>query len=439
MTCLILFMLAAVAQPEVTEIVEVEEVWAGHPVGFALLTEGDRQFVAYYDADRRMTVASRELGSQDWAVKRLPEQVGWDSHNYITLAVDDNGDLHVSGNMHCDPLVYFRTSVPMDVTSLEGATPMVGARERRATYPKFGRTPDGALTFTYRDGSSGNGNQIWNVYDAETHTWSRLLDQPLTDGEGKRNAYLVGPTRGPDGLYHLVWVWRDTGDAATNHDLSYACSPDLVHWRTSAGREMELPLTLDDAEIVDPVPPGGGIINGNTKIGFDHQGRVVLSYHKHDADGHTQIYNARREEAGWRIYQTSDWDFRWDFGGGGSLKWGIRLSGVRKDADGRLYQTFGNKRDGSAAWYLAPETLKAVERRQVPPAYPRELTRPESEWPGMGVRWAHDKGSAPESGVRYVLRWETLGSNRDRERDKAPPPSMLRVYRLEDAKADAPN
>ena len=36
--------------------VAVAPVWAGHPVGFDLLTHGDGQFIAFYDAERKMTV-----------------------------------------------------------------------------------------------------------------------------------------------------------------------------------------------------------------------------------------------------------------------------------------------------------------------------------------------------------------------------------------------
>jgi hypothetical protein len=35
----------------------VDQIWAGHPMGFALLTERGHQFIAYYDAERRITVA----------------------------------------------------------------------------------------------------------------------------------------------------------------------------------------------------------------------------------------------------------------------------------------------------------------------------------------------------------------------------------------------
>ena len=63
------------------EIVDVAPVWSGHPVGFCLLTRGARQYVAFYDANRQMTVAQRTLDRAEWTMARLPEQVNWDSHN----------------------------------------------------------------------------------------------------------------------------------------------------------------------------------------------------------------------------------------------------------------------------------------------------------------------------------------------------------------------
>ncbi|MDX9975182.1 MAG: BNR repeat-containing protein, partial [FCB group bacterium] len=229
---------------QVVESVEVDRVWSGHPVGFALLTRGDRQFVAYYDAERRMTVASRTLGTSEWRRAVLPEVLGWDSHNYVTMAVDDKGFIHVSGNMHCRPLVYFRTAAPLDIATFAPAK-MVGEREDRVTYPDFLssiRGPEGELLFTYRDGRSGSGDQVYNAYDAEKRAWRRLLDTPLTSGEGKCNAYSFGPVRGPDGFYHLCWVWRDTPDCATNHDVCYARSKDMRHWESAAGKPLPLPI-----------------------------------------------------------------------------------------------------------------------------------------------------------------------------------------------------
>jgi hypothetical protein len=59
---------------EVDRVLEVDEVWPGHPVGFALLTHGEHQFVGYYDAERRMTRAQRRLGSDEWTDQKLPRR-----------------------------------------------------------------------------------------------------------------------------------------------------------------------------------------------------------------------------------------------------------------------------------------------------------------------------------------------------------------------------
>ena len=417
---------------KIAQVVDVAPVWSGHPVRFALLTDRDRQYVAFYDAERQMTVGARRLDSKRWQLVRLPSAVGWDSHNYITMTVDDEGYLHLSGNMHCVPLVYFRTARPGDVNSFEQIAAMVGRNEKRCTYPRFLRGAGRELIFTYRDGSSGNGDQIFNVYDRKSKSWRRLLDAPLFSGRGKMNAYFQGPVRDADGMFHVCWVWRDTPDCATNHDLCYARSEDLTRWETSGGRPLQLPITLDNAEVVDPVPPGGGMLNGNTKLGFDTQGRPLIAYHKFDAEGKTQLYNARREAQGWKIYQTSDWNYRWKFSGGGSIIAEIGVGPVTVEPDGSLSQSYRHVKHGAGTWRLDEETLKPIgpaPRRGG--GLPKEIGKVQSPRPGMGVEIAADLGGPAERGTRYILRWETLPRNRDRPHPgDPPPPSMLRVYRL---------
>jgi hypothetical protein len=413
------------------ETLDISPVWAGHPVGFALLTKGDRQFVAFYDAERRLTVAARRLNEKTWKMVRLPETTGWDSHNYIAMTADDDGYLHLSGNMHVVPLIYFRTTKPWDIDSFEKVPSMVGDKETKTTYPIFFRGPSNELLFTYRDGSSGDGDQIYNVYDRKTRTWKRLLDKPFTNGEGQRNAYLSSPQRGPDGFFHIVWVWRETPDASTNHDPSYARSKDLVHWEDSAGKPLPLPITLQSGDIVDHVPEKGGVINGNVRLGFDAQKRVIVSYHKYDANGKTQLYSARREKDGWKVYQTTDWDYRWDFGGGGSIPFEVGLGAVTLEPDGRLSQSYRHSKYGSGTWYLDPDTLKPTGTKPAIPSYPAELQKAQGSFPALEVRWAGDSGESGEKNVRYTLRWETLGSNRDKARPgPLPEPTMLRLYKI---------
>ena len=94
----------------------------------------------------------------------------------------------------------------MDAESLVRVPAMVGQNESRCTYPEFLNLPNGKMLFTYRDGASGSGNQIWNQYDSDTKAWNRLLDVPILDGQGKMNPYIYGPIPGPDGWFHLTWV-----------------------------------------------------------------------------------------------------------------------------------------------------------------------------------------------------------------------------------------
>lgn len=421
----------AAKKPAVEEAVDVSEVWSGHRVGFFLLTEGERQYAFFYDAQRRMTAAMRKLSSSEWEYHRPGSNLGWDSHNYVTAAIDSEGYIHLSGNMHCVPLIYFRTKKPYDIGSFERVANMVGREEKRCTYPKFFRGAKDELIFTYRDGGSGNGNQIYNVYDVKSKTWRRLLDVPLTDGQGKMNAYISGPVRGPDGYFHICWVWRDTPNCYTNHDLSYSRSRDMVHWETAGGQQITLPMTVEtEGIIVDAVPVKGGMINGNTKIGFDSKGRPIISYHKFDKDGMTQVYNARFEERRWKIYQASDWDYRWFFEGGGTIHFEIRVSGVVLNDNGSLTQSYQHDKYGSGTWALDEKTMKVVGKVEKARLWPRELGRAESDFAGIQVKWQADAGESGEDDVRYWLRWETLGVNRDRGREKVPEPSMLRVYKL---------
>lgn len=449
---------AAAAGPvdEVVGRVDVAPVWAGHPVGFALLTHGERQYVAFYATDRHLTVAVRALGSDTWEFFRLPSEqaepprygtgqtsavLGWDSHNSIVMAADSAGHLHLAGNMHDNALTYWRTCEPGDIASFEQLRQMVGRDEDRCTYPLFLTLADGRLVLQYRSGRSGDGSTFLNIYDVESRSWRRLVDAPIFDGEGKRNAYPLAPVFGSDGMFHLSWVWREAADASANHDLSYARSRDLASWEDAAGRPLALPITgATEGVIVDPVPVNGGILNGSGRVGFDSQKRPVLAYYKYDSAGHSQAFVARWEGAAWRIVQLSDWDHRFEITGGGTLpKYDIHVGIVRPGKTGELLLEFAHVKQGTGVWVLDEPSLAVLRTEPTTPRYPRSLGKVESKFPGMSVRYADDSGMSGEAGRRFILRWEALGANRDKPRPEPwPEPSMLRVIELRDATMPAP-
>ncbi|MCX6918838.1 MAG: BNR repeat-containing protein [Verrucomicrobia bacterium] len=414
------------------DVLPVDKVWAGHQVGFALLTAPPYQYAAYYDTNRQMTVAQRRLDRDKWVYQKLSTSVVWDSHNYVTLALDRTGQLHVSGNMHVVPLIYFRTTKAGDISTL-AAAPMVGEREQRMTYPVFIKDKGGRLIYRYRDGQSGSGDDLYNVYDEASQKWSRLLTTPLTNGQGKMNAYCTTPLLGPDGMFHLCWVWRNTPDCSTNHDLSYAKSVDLVHWVDSASKELPLPITVASGEIVDPVPVKGGIINSNLGLGFDTRARVILTYHKYDANGDLQIYAARRDPEGWTIIQVSDWQgYRWEFSGGGTIDEEVSIGAVEPIGDGKLTLAYRYP-NGAGTWILDDQTMQPIPDAKLAKKatlVPAGALKVASTFAGMKKRQASDLG-AESTDFSYRLVWESLDANRDRAR---PPPwpeaSELKVIKV---------
>ncbi len=425
----------------VEQIIQIDSVWAGHPVGFCLYTHENRQYIAYYNANRNMVVGQRYLQDDNFSLYVLPATtretnggtstiLGWDSHNYVTIGIDKEGFIHLSGNVHVHPVTYFRSAVPRDISTLEQLFEMTGEEEDRTTYPLFLKTREGELLFTYRDGGSGNGNQIYNIYNCETRSWSRLLDTPLTDGKGIMNAYISSPQLREDNWYHTYWVWRDTPDCETNHDLSYMKSPDLKNWYNAFGEALDLPATIEKKSVVvDPIPPKGGIINLAAKFVLDDHNNPVFVYHKYDSMGNLQFYTAQISEGQWKYTQLTNWDYRWEFKGRGSIKSEVQIKDFNRRSDGYFEVDYWHIKYGSGT-ILLNDKFESTGNVLKSEPFDSKL-KPEGSFPGLHVRTTDDIGDYDHTGVRYLLKWETLDRNRDRPRDKPwPNASKLYLYKL---------
>jgi len=411
------------------EILDISLVPAAFPVGFSLYSYDNLQFITFYDSAHYMTVACRTLDSKVWDFQRLDTKVGWDSHNSVVLNVDAKGYIHVVGNLHASPLIYFRSTKPLDIHSMERIPHMTGKDEERTTYPIFMDGPNGEFIFHYRVGGSGNGFEVYNVWDVERQIWTRMLDVPLIDGLGERNAYMMGPAAGPDGLFHLIWVWRETPDCATNHTLSYARSKDLIHWESIDSKQVALPITLEEQVLwVDDTPPGGGLFNPGIRLSFDDAGKVMIGYHKYDEKMNTQLFIARYENGAWTKQQVTDWDFPWNFQGNGSIPSELIIDAPKMLENKLIAFGYHRKDVGDKVLVLDATTLKYVREDAYTYPFPEEINTVESTFPGMRVNTRFDSGK-PANGKRYMLRWETLPANRDRKPDgDLPEPSMLRLY-----------
>ncbi|UCN14111.1 MULTISPECIES: BNR repeat-containing protein [Cellulomonas] len=393
----------------------------------ALLTVGSHQIVAYYGSDRGLRVALRTLPDGDWWTAVLDTTVGWDSHNYVAVGVDRAGHLHVAGNMHVTPLTYFRSSRPWDVTSLRRVPSMVDvAREQRVTYPRFRTAPDGRLHFYFRDGGSGQGDLLAYGYDEDTGRWVAAAPGPLIDGEGKRSAYVDGdgPIPGPDGRFHMVWVWRDTPAAEDNHTVSYATSRDLVEWSRADGSPTG-GLTFDSADVIDPVGVRRGLLNNNVRLGFDRGGRVVVVYHLRDEDGRLQVHAASWAGSSWISRRLTNWDVVWDFEGYGSLEFLVRIDTPRPSAVGFTVEVgVGDRR---RVLEVGPD-LELVSCCDASGEF-SPLTPGPADSGGLRAFYVADAASEGAL-TRRLLEWVAMPVQRDRAID-GPEPAAREIRVLE--------
>lgn len=285
--------------------------WSGNSVNTvifrknALTSFRDTQFIAYYNQDGYVMLGKKCIRDTSWLIRHtvLKGNVN-DAHRSISIMADGEGYLHIAFDHHTSRLRYCRTIAPY---SLEPGPeiPMTANRETSVTYPEFYRFPDGNLIFLYRDGRSGSGNLVINRYDLHKKQWIRVHDN-LIDGEIKRNAYWQACTDNKGNL-HLSWVWRESPDVASNHDICYAFSSDGGYtWKKSSGDIYSLPITETTAEVAAAIPANSELIN-QTSMAADAEGSPVISTYWRGINGVPQYKLIYLKAQKWKV---SDLGFR---------------------------------------------------------------------------------------------------------------------------------
>lgn len=79
------------APPEVQARIDVDLVESSFPVGFSQVVAQDNHYIAYYDKNKRFCISYRKLKDQSFKKTKLDSKIGWDSHNYTAIVVDDQG------------------------------------------------------------------------------------------------------------------------------------------------------------------------------------------------------------------------------------------------------------------------------------------------------------------------------------------------------------
>lgn len=273
----------------------------------AMVTHNGYQYVAYYNARRRVALSRRHLPRGEWETIEFTDYLfrSNDAHNIISMGIcPRDGTIHLAFDHHGHPL-HYRVSkknlanqpdeMPWNAdqfgrvrNELEPGKPIA------ITYPRFWTTPDGDLQFAYRQGRSGNGMRMLVDYRAGQSRWinTRQIDSPLGSYQDdfcspseSRCSYPNGYTYGPNGRLHVTWVWRE-GGSTPNHDLSYMYSDNQGHtWHSSNGDVLDQPARVDTPDVrVARIDCGQGLMNTAGQA-VDSAGRIhaVLRYCSREA------------------------------------------------------------------------------------------------------------------------------------------------------------
>ncbi|MEO8336241.1 MAG: BNR repeat-containing protein [bacterium] len=286
----------------------------------SVVTHGRTQYTAYYDDSARVVLAKRTLGSDSWEVKTTSYTNDvTDAHNAIAIGVDGRGVLHVAWAEHNKPLHYAR-AVKAGSLELGTVQMMTGQHEERVTYPQFYQLAGGDLLFVYRDGRSGSGDTMLNRWDSKRAEW-RVVAHPLISGEGARNAYVNLMAFDTRGGWHVSWVWRESPDVASNHDVMYAYSPDEGRtWRRSDQRAYTLPITASTAEIAWSVPQNHELINQTTMTVDEARHPIIATYWRAEGSEVPQFQLVWHDGAKWRASQVGTRTQPFRLSGGGTKR-----------------------------------------------------------------------------------------------------------------------
>lgn len=300
------------AQVNTVKISTIGLGWANNSVNTvifrknSLVTFKGEQYAAYYNNDQYIVLAKRKSGTVKWQTKLTPYKGdATDAHKDISIMVDGAGYLHMAWGLHNQPLNYVTGIKPGSLT-LSAPKPMTGIDENRVSYPEFYRLPKGDLLFLYRDGASGNGNLVLNKYSVVTREWVNIQNK-LIDGEGKRNAYWQMAIDAK-GAIHLSWVWRESPDVSSNHDMCYARSKDGgLTWEKSTGERYTLPITAATAEYACTIPQKSELIN-QTSMFIDENGTpFIATYWREEGQTIPQYHIIYKSTGMWKY---SDMGFR---------------------------------------------------------------------------------------------------------------------------------
>jgi hypothetical protein len=423
LTSVLLLFLSAAGFAQTESV--VGPAWSGNTVNTvvfrrnSVVSDKQWQYVAYYDSTAHVVLAKRKTGTEQWEVKqtRYTGNIK-DAHNSISIILDGNGYLHMSWDHHNNKLNYCKSIEPGSLELTEKIS-MVGNTESSVSYPEFYKMSNGDLLFLYRDGGSGRGNLILNRYYTAQRKWERVQNN-LVDGEGQRNAYWQA-CMDNKGWFHISWVWRESPDVASNHDLCYAYSPDGGKtWKKSGGASQPVPMNATNAEYIVVIPQKSDLINSTSMV-TDAKGRpYIATYWRPQGNASPQYHLVFFDGRAWQVRQVSQRAQPFSLSGGGTrripisrpqiLARGKKVYLIFRDAERNNRLSVSYTMDISkGAWKTIDLTQDAIGQSE--PSFDTELWRRKNllhvyvQYSGQGDGEQTER--IPPQNVR-ILEWKPL-------------------------------
>jgi hypothetical protein len=281
-------------------------------------------------------------------------------------------------------------------------------------------------------------------YDEETRQWTKTVPA-LTNGRDRNptcNAYpFAAVSKGTadgtarsgilednEGNWHIAWCWRETPDVVTNFDVCYAKSPDRgVSWTTWDGHKLDLPITPENAGLVERIAQKSGLMNGGTLV-VDGKGLPYIGYTRFDEDGHNQLFVATPIDGQWKIIQLTDWKRRFYFEGRGTIPSSPPTPRLSITEEEKIRVTYSNAhaKPKKGQFVLTRELLLNAE----PGQYPAEKSQaPHSALPNIR---AVNHGPL-EGGQIHYMQQQTDAPNRDRKPENPRKPTMIYVVEVKNS------
>lgn len=311
----------------------------------AVMTYKGYQFVVYWNKAKQVCLARKALPDGEWEEivftdYKSPHNLG-DNHYNISFGIcEKDGTFHLAFDHHNDALKYrisrpglandgananwSETSFSVIRDYLVNGQPLTSATFYGAvTYPRFVSEPNGKLLFECRTGISGDGNShLWEYNGSWSYIGEYLHGRSdgMPTGYTNKCGYINGLHYTPGGTrLHVSMVWRETPNASSNHDVSYAYSDDDGRtWFNAEGTQIATtgsdPLNFTKAGFkVFDIGENRGLINQEAQAVDSEGGIHILQSYMLNSQPDNSSWPASRQPAWLRhIYQDESGEWQSD-------------------------------------------------------------------------------------------------------------------------------